>query len=149
MISPPMRRFLSRFLLLAAVLLPSAAFARVNAQIDWGWNRAYRAGRWAPVYITMAEDDPAIPARNVVVQIVAPHDKTFGLRIYTGATIRSDPSTNLVYLPLTHELDETVAIIKDAATDKKLAEVPFKSSSAEDRMSRSYFGTGADEILLG
>src|SRR5204863_5911007 len=107
MISPPMRRFLSRILLLAAVLLPADAFAKVHVQIDVGWIGAYRAGRWAPVYITMAEDDQAIPARNVVVQIVAPHDKTFGLRIFTGATIRNDPSTNLVYLPLTNQLDET------------------------------------------
>src|SRR4051812_41397601 len=120
MISPPMRRFLSRIFLLAATVLPAGAFAKVNVKIDVGWSAAYRAGRWAPVYITMA-DDQAVPARNVIVEIVAPHDKTFGLRIYNAATIRSDPSTNLVYVPLSYDLTETVAIIRDAASDKKLA----------------------------
>src|SRR5438045_4508935 len=111
MIPPTMRPLLSRILGLTLALLPAAVFAKVNVQIDVGWNGAFRAGRWAPIYITVA-DDQAIPARNVIFEIVAPHDKTFGLRIFNAATIRSDPSTNLIYVPLTQQLDETVPIIR-------------------------------------
>src|SRR3954470_20563796 len=122
MIPPPMRPFLLRILRLTLALLPAAASANVSVKIEVGWNGAYRAGRWAPVYLTIA-DDQAVPARNVIFEIVAPHDKTFGLRIYHAATIRSDPTTLLVYLPLTLSLDETVLIIRDAASNKKLAEL--------------------------
>src|SRR5438046_3164163 len=111
MIPAPMWQSLPRILALAIILLPPAALAKTDVKIDVGWNGAYRAGRWAPVYITAA-DDQAIPARNVIIEIVAPHDKTFALRIFNGAAIRSDPSTNLVYVPLTYQLDETIAIIR-------------------------------------
>jgi hypothetical protein len=114
-------------LLACLILLVSTAQAmgKVALKVDIGWNGAFRAGRWAPVYITAA-DDMANPARNVIVTIVAPHDKTFALRINTFAAIRPDPTTLLVYVPLTNQLDETAAIITDPANGKKLAEVAFQ-----------------------
>src|SRR5688572_622731 len=119
-----------RILAIVLVLVPGAALAKVNLQIDIGWGGAFRAGRWAPIYLTAAVTDAA-PARNVLIEIVAPHDKTFALRIFTPATIRPEPTTFLVYIPLTFQLDETVAIIRDPGSNKVLAEVPFdKPSSA-------------------
>src|SRR5437764_14804436 len=114
--------------LLACLLMLSwgtEAMGRVALKIDIGWDGAFRAGRWAPVYLTIA-DDTAIPARNVIIEIVAPHDKTFALRILNPATIRQDPTTILVYVPLTLALDETICIIHDQSSFKKLTESPLE-----------------------
>src|SRR3954452_10699657 len=105
-----MFRLICKLLIGLAALLPAAAMAKVDVKVDVGWNGAFRAGRWAPVYIT-ASDDTAQPARNVIIEIIAPHDKTFALHIYNPATIRPDPTTILIYVPLTLGLDETVAVI--------------------------------------
>jgi len=115
-----MFRLICKLLACLLALLPAAAMARVDLKVDIGWNGAFRAGRWAPVYIT-ASDDTAQPARNVIIEIVAPHDKTFALHIYNPATIRPNPTTILVYVPLTFQLDETIAMILDPAGNKKLA----------------------------
>src|SRR5438105_3067594 len=138
--------------LLACLLMLSwgtEAMGRVALKIDIGWDGAFRAGRWAPVYLTIA-DDTAIPARNVIIEIIAPHDKTFALRILNPATIRQDPTTILVYVPLTSGLDETVCVIRDPAGFKKLAELPFDQppNTGFPQASRSY-GSGGGEILLG
>ncbi|HEV8291938.1 MAG TPA: hypothetical protein VGP94_08430, partial [Tepidisphaeraceae bacterium] len=129
-------------------LLPAAAMGKVDLKVDIGWNGAFRAGRWAPVYVTVA-DDAALPARNVIIEIIAPHDRTFALRILNPATIRPDPTTILVYVPLTFQLEETVAIIRDPNGFKKLAELPFDTSQDPMGRGRVYYGTGSDEILLG
>jgi len=146
-----MIRVICKLLACLSVLLPAAAFGKVDLRVDIGWNGAFRAGRWAPVYITAA-DDTALPARNVIIEIIAPHDKTFSLRILNPATIRPDPTTILVYVPLTFQLDETVAIIRDPNGFKKLAEMPFDTSqNSNGQYGRVYqnYGSGGGEILLG
>ncbi|HEV8604419.1 MAG TPA: hypothetical protein VGQ99_03580 [Tepidisphaeraceae bacterium] len=144
-----MVRPIFKLLAVLLALLPAAATAKVNLQVDIGWNGAFRAGRWAPVYIT-ASDDAALPARNVIIEIMAPHDKTFALKILNPATIRPDPSTVLVYVPLTFQLEDTIAVIRDAGSFRKLAEQPFDSSNRPDgRLGRVYYGSGGGEILLG
>src|SRR4029453_279470 len=120
-----MDRLLCKLLFGVLVLLSSsAAWAKVSLNVDVGWNGAYRAGRWAPFYIA-ASDDAAMPARNVIIEIMAPHDKTFAVRIYNPATIRPDPTTILIYVPLSLALENTVAVIRDPNGLKKLAERPF------------------------
>src|SRR6266705_742378 len=42
----------------------TAAMAKVDLKVDVGWNGAFRAGRWAPVYITAA-DDTAVTLRDL------------------------------------------------------------------------------------
>ena len=146
-----MIRLICKLLACLSVLLPAAAFGKVDLRVDIGWNGAFRAGRWAPVYITAA-DDTALPARNVIIEIIAPHDKTFSLRILNPATIRPDPTTILLYVPLTFQLDETVAIIRDPNGFKKLAEMPFDTSqNSNGQYGRVYqnYGSGGGEILLG
>src|SRR4051812_26718801 len=136
---------------LLALLSTTAAMGKTSLKIDIGWNGGYRAGHWAPVYLTIP-DDMAIPARNVIIQIVAPHDKTFALKIYTSATIRQETTTILLYVALTLQLDETAAVIIDATNGKKLAEMPFENNQNPNgpygRAYRSY-GNGGGEILLG
>src|SRR5207245_1369430 len=143
-----MIRLICKLLACLSALLPAAAMGKVDLRVDSGWNGAFRAGRWAPVYIT-ASDDTALPARNVIIEIVAPHDKTFSLRILNPATIRPDPTTILVYVPLTFQLDETVVIIRDPAGFKKLAEMPFDTTQEPYGRGRAYYGSGGGEILLG
>jgi hypothetical protein len=143
-----MRRHLCKFLACLSLLLPATAMGRVSLQVDIGWNGGFRPGRWAPVYITAA-DDNALPARNVIIEITAPHDKTFALRILNPATIRPDPTTILVYVPLTFQLEDTVAVIRDAGNFKKLAETPFDKSQDPFGRGRVYYGSGGGEILLG
>src|SRR5688572_2564035 len=143
-----MRRHLCKLLACLSLLLPATAMGRVSLQVDIGWNGAFRPGRWAPVYITAA-DDNALPARNVIIEITAPHDKTFALRILNPATIRPDPTTILVYVPLTFQLEDTVAVIRDAGNFKKLAETPFDKSQDPFGRGRPYYGSGGGEILLG
>jgi len=138
----PLHKLLAGLLVL---FLVAPAIARVDLKVDIGWNGAYRAGRWAPVYLTIA-DDTAQPARNVLIEIVAPHDKTFALRIHTTATIRPEPTTILVYVPLTFQLDETVAVVTDMGSRKTLAEIPF--DKPQDPFNRSFYH-GGSEILLG
>jgi len=133
---------------LLMLLFATAAIAKVDLKVDVGWNGAYRGGRWAPVYITVA-DDMAQPARNVIIEIVAPHDKTFALRIFNPATIRPDPTTILVYVPLTLQLDETIATVRDMGSGKKLAEMAFERPQGPyGRVERNFY-TGNTEILLG
>src|SRR5437867_2927840 len=133
---------------LLTLFLTTAAMAKVDLRVDIGWNGAFRAGRWAPVYIT-ASDDTAIPAKNVIIEIVAPHDKTFALKIFNPATIRPDPTTILVYVPLTFQLEDTVAVIIDPVTARRLVEMPFDTSQDPFGRGRSAYGSGGGEILLG
>jgi hypothetical protein len=133
---------------LLTLVSTTAAMGKVSLRVDVGWNGSFRAGRWAPVYITAA-DDMAQPARNVIVQIIAPHDKTFALWIYNPATIRQDPTTILVYVPLTNGLDETVAMIKDPGSGKTLAELPFEKSQDPNRRGQIFYSGGIAEIILG
>jgi hypothetical protein len=128
-------------------LLPGAAWAKVNLSVEIGWNGAFRPGRWAPIYITAA-DTQAVPARNVIIEIKAPHDKTFALSINTAATIRQEPTTFLVYVPLTFQLEDTVAIIRDSGSLKTLAEVPFDQPKPGGGYG-GYYGSSGGEILLG
>jgi len=59
-----MSRTLCKLLACLAVLFcTKAAMGRVSLRVDVGWNGAFRAARWAPVYITAA-DDEAIAAAN-------------------------------------------------------------------------------------
>src|SRR5436190_13608192 len=133
-----MMRLVCKLLACLLAMLPaSSALGRVDLKVDFGWNGSYRAGRWAPVYLTMA-DDMAQPARNVIVRITAPHDKTFALKIYTPATIRPDPTTILLYIPLTYQLDLTMATILDPASQKTLAEAPFDAPMGNGPYRQSY-----------
>src|SRR2546421_6506130 len=133
---------------LLTLLLATAAMAKVDLKVDVGWNGAYRGGRWAPVYIPAA-DATAQPAQNVIMEIVAPHDKTSALRIFNPATIRPDPTTILVYVPLTLQLDETIATVRDMGSGKRLAEMAFERPQGPyGRVERNFY-TGNTEILLG
>src|SRR3954469_16026066 len=145
-----MMRLVCKLLACLLAMLPaSSALGRVDVKVDFGWNGGYRAGRWAPVYLTMA-DDMAQPARNVLVRITAPHNKIFALNIYPPATIRPDPTTIVLYVPLTSQLDQTVAVILDPASGKILGEAPFEVPFGNSPNRRPYVAASyGGEILLG
>src|SRR6266487_6038476 len=134
---------------LLALFSATTAMAKVDLKVDIGWNGAYRGGRWAPVYITIA-DDMAQPARNVMIEIIAPHDKTFALRILNPATIRPDPTTILVYVPLTMELDNTSVTLRDLGSRKILAEMAFeRPQDSYGRVVGRNSNSSSSDILLG
>jgi hypothetical protein len=129
--------------------LGGTALAKVSLRVEVGWEGMYRVNRWTPIYITAA-DDEAVPARNVILEVLAPHDNMFAMRIVQPLTLRVEPTVYLVYVPLTQGLDESVIVIRDARTRRKLAERSLDPSGNIGSGRTVYYGSqGGDELLVG
>jgi hypothetical protein len=119
--------------------------------LDIGWSGNYRAGHWTPIYVTAVDDSGAL-ARTVTLDIVTPQGSSFALNIRNQFVVHPEPNTYLLYAPLGFRLDETVAVIRDAQTGKRLAEKVFDSSTAinnEDGPISFATAQHGDEILIG
>ena len=128
--------------LLLAIGAPAAA--KTSLKVEYGWDGYYRIGAWTPVFITAADDKG--PARNVLLEIAGPHDRSFSIRIQQALTLRPDPQTFILYIPLTHNLSDTVAVLRDSNSGARLAEEDF------DRGGQSYqpaFYGGEGELIVG
>jgi hypothetical protein len=126
------------------------ALARVRGKIEIGWDGTYRVSRWTPVFITLA-DDEAKPARNVIVEVLAPHDNSFAMRILQPFAITAEPATHTLYVPLTYALDETILIVKDAGNGRKLFESDFQNNpvSGQSQAGSAIVAQGRDDVVIG
>src|SRR5687767_3247592 len=143
---------LPRLLIALLILLTCCAdsHARVGAKIDLGWDGTYRISRWTPVFITLF-DDQASPARNVVLEILAPHDNSFAMRIRQQFAISTEPTVHTVYLPLSYALNDTILIVKDARTGRKLFESTFENRPVNGQVQGGYVNPaqGTDDVVIG
>ncbi len=105
----------------------ATASAWVSLDVQFGWSGVYRAGRWVPIYVTLADD--ANPARNVQVHLICPHDPIQSMRVIQGLTISRKPGTFLMYAPLTHNLDDTFVAVHDSASRRHLGQVSLAASN--------------------
>src|SRR5688572_14092748 len=137
-------------LLILLTCCAEVAFARVRGKIEVGWDGTYRVSRWTPVFITLA-DDEAKPARNVVIEVLAPHDNSFAMRVLQQFAITTEPATHTIYLPLTYALNETVLVVKDAGNGRKLFESDFENKPVNGQLQGGYAvaAQGRDDVVVG
>ncbi|MGE5610060.1 MAG: hypothetical protein ACM359_12465, partial [Bacillota bacterium] len=124
-----------------------AAWGKVSLRVEFGWEWKYQAGRWAPVFVTIA-DSNAQPARNVRLEIFAPQDDLFAMRVFQQFAIHPEPTTYIVYVPLTYQIPDTVAIVRDAETGRKLAEESFEQAINPAGGGTVSWYTGYEELIL-
>ena len=125
--------------------LATPSMAKTSLKIEYGWDGYFRIGEWAPVYITAADDKAA--ARNVLLEVVSPHDRSFSIRIRQFLTLRPDAQTFLLYVPLTHNLSDTAVVLRDLNTGARLAEEDFDGSAGQIN-ARGFYG-GEGEFIVG
>ncbi len=124
--------------------------ADVNLKIDLGWDNVYRAGHWTPIFIT-AWDPTESRGRNVHLEISSPHDAGHLLNVAAEFAITSTPRSIILYCPLSYQLEECSAVVRDLRSRRKLFEQsldPAGSATGPRRAIVSY-GAGGDDIVLG
>lgn len=137
-------------ILFALLSLCPHASAQLTMQAGLGFDGLFRAGRWTPIYLTVA-DPKALPARNVFIEILAPHDGAFSMRLRHYLAVHPEPSTAILYAPLTYQAGDTIAVARDAATGRKLAEISFDSlAPTSDRFKTTWIASTNDlDLVLG
>ena len=86
-----------------------------------GWGGVVNAGRWHPIYVTLADPTP----RGVTLEFRAPHGSFYGMKSRQVLAIGPEPQTFLVYMPLRHYMPEDLSfIVRDATTRRRLADYP-------------------------
>src|SRR5205809_17946 len=98
---------------LALMLCAAGSFAQTQLAIDVGWDNLYRIGRWNPVFITAADPVP----QQVGVEIYAPHDSHYAMRLTEGITIDANPRTVPLYLPLSNSLEQASVTVRSAVRE--------------------------------
>src|SRR5690242_9516427 len=113
----PRRAIAGWIVALAAMLLvcPRAG-AETKIDVEVGWNNNFRPGRWSPMFVTATDDTQ----RQVVLELYAPHDRRYAMTIRQSFVIGPNPITVPIYAPLTYQLDETIFVLRDASTGKRL-----------------------------
>lgn len=132
--------------LLALLVAPAAA--KVSVQVDFGWEKVYKVGAWSPVYIT-AVDPQASPARLVQLEASLPYDRTHSLRVHKMWTIGPLPTTTIIYLPLNWHLEDTVLVVRDGESGRKLYEDTLEPRTANGPAFTSYESMNRGDLLLG
>src|SRR5207247_2556439 len=124
---PPMRvnsrcRRWAGLAAMAVVFLSCApALAKVQLSVDVGWSNRFRAGRWTPLYVTLADSSP----RQVIVDIYAPTDRRYALRASQSIAIGPAPVTIALYAPLSYRVDESILTVRDANTGRRIDYLPL------------------------
>lgn len=98
-------------------ILASAATAETQMTVDVGWNGHFRAGRWGPVFVTVADSSP----RAVELTVESGHDLIHSIRVHQTITASSTPATYPVYIPLQGYGMPIQITLRDARTRKRLA----------------------------
>jgi hypothetical protein len=132
-------------IMLLCLALPAPG--KVSMRVSLGWDGVYRTGRWAPIFITLADPD-AQPARNVLLSFLAPHDNAFAMQIRSALAIGPEPRTVVLYAPLTWQLDDTVVMVLDGNTGRRLAVRSLDPSGGTVQSSYTY-AADRSEFLMG
>lgn len=117
----PLRKLciaLAAFMLLACCCA-SPALAKVQVNVDVGWENQFRAGKWTPLFITLQESAP----RQVVLEVYCPADRRYALNVKQGLAIGPQPVTVPIYVPLSYRLDETSVTVRDANSGRRVEHV--------------------------
>src|SRR5881628_1973869 len=91
------------WVLLALLLLCRVAAAEVKLNLDVGWNGYYRAGRWTPLFVTLADTSKS---RQALIELYTPTDRRYAVLIRQSLAIGPAPVTVPIYLPLSNQTDE-------------------------------------------
>jgi hypothetical protein len=106
------RRAVCLSILIGAIfaLCPAGpARADVRVSVDVGWGDTIRLGRWTPVYVTLSDPD----AKNVTLEIMAPHDSQASMRIRQRVVAGPTPTTYFLLAPFRQYSDATLAVLDD------------------------------------
>jgi hypothetical protein len=136
-----------RAYIVAAVLLlcglgaASPARGATSLTVDLGWDTMIRAGRWNPVFVTLADTT----TRNVTLEFHTPYDNYHGVVIEQAMTIGPQAQTFPLYVPLWNpNVMDIAVIVRDAKSRKKLAQCPSDNSAV-----RGGANTDASKYFLG
>ncbi|MEO6436069.1 MAG: hypothetical protein ABIP55_09940 [Tepidisphaeraceae bacterium] len=111
----------------AALFLGAAgASAKTAVDVSVGWGDRFRPGRWTPLYVTVSDSTQ----RQAVVEVYAPTDRRYAMRIREGLAIGPTPVTIPIYVPVSYELNETSISIHDADSYKRLENVILSDQPA-------------------
>ena len=127
-----------------AILLPSlvAGAADTKLNVMRGWGQKERAGRWDPILVTASSPVP----RNVVCEVVSPHQGSFAMAIRERFAIGPEPATFQLFAPTYYSpFDETVVVLRDADSGKKLAQYPPESREGPP----TWPGIGGGSVVVG
>src|ERR1700744_6087295 len=102
----------------ALLLISALCRADVMVALDYGWDTAYRPGRWTPVFITTQSDRP----QQVILELYAPHDRTFGMVSTLSVAVSPSLRTDCLLIPLNENLSDVTVTVRDVETHKKLGE---------------------------
>src|SRR4051794_6166733 len=140
-------RSIARLLLLSAMALFAAAppaHAKIQTNVDVGWSKLFRPGRWTPLYITLSDSAP----RQVSIDIYCPTDRRYALRAMQNLTIGPSPVTVALYAPLSYRVDESVITIRDAASGKRLDDVVLSDNPAYPGNVRGLEAVDGSAVLI-
>jgi hypothetical protein len=128
--------------LMLVILCAAGGTARAESSLDVevGWEGHYRAGRWAPLFVTVADTSP----RACIIEVSAPHSPTVGMLVSTQVTASATPATYPIYVPLGHGTNDVLVVLRDARTQRRLAEWP----PLDDRMQMRLMSAPV-EVLIG
>jgi hypothetical protein len=114
-----MRQAFLAGVVLLTLFIPARAPARADTTIsvDLGWNNFFRPGCFTPLFVTASNDAP----RQVVLELYAPHDRRYAMTVRESFVVGPQPVTIPMYAPLSYQLDETIFVLRDASSGKRVA----------------------------
>jgi hypothetical protein len=126
-----MRRGLFYFAWLVLVMGPflgaaEKAGAKVHLFADVGWSNHFRSGRWTPIYLTLSDTTP----RQVVVEIYAPTDRRYAMKIRQSLAIGPQDTTIPIYVPFWYQLDQASVTVRDANSMRRLGDLVLADMTA-------------------
>jgi hypothetical protein len=135
-------RFVSTTVLL--LILSTVSRADVTASVSYGWSSTYRPGHWTPVFVTVSSDKP----RQVLIDLYAPHDRSFGVTPHILATAGPRPATYPMFVPLNLMARDATVTIRDPQSHRKLADAPFVPDSNPNRYAMDFENTATGDMLF-
>ncbi len=142
-----MRRAL--YLIALAILVAgSSARAETKIALETGWGNFYRAARWNPIFVTLTDPAP----REVTLDILAPYDRRYAMRIQQNLTIGPTPVKVAIYVPLSWSLDATSVAVRAGGSGRQLAYATLADDPMHQRQagrSMDPIGVTGDQLFVG
>jgi hypothetical protein len=122
------------------VLFACGVTQAASLEVSIGWEGHFRAGRWAPLFITVADTS----SRPVILEVFSPHGNGTGMQTRLAVTASPAAATYPLYVPLAHGSGDLLVVLRDARTERLLAEWPSPA-----QRSTLFMGGGVAETLIG
>jgi hypothetical protein len=128
--------------ILVVLGLATLCQGQVHLQVHRGWGENERAGRWNPVLVRVSSPVP----REVTLEIVSATEAGFGTSIRERVAIGPNAATFELFAPSHYSpAGQSVVVIRDAETDRTIAQFPEQVEKAAK--SPSELGPGG--VLIG